>query len=120
MRDTGFGSKDSLSLDEMIAFDKEMLEAYDFKILTDPIVLLPGVNPDTRKPDGSVRHYTDWEVTLPATDSTEARSGVIKLYESFDFNAEGKITFQQVYGDFTGIMMHLHGGGEEEMMAPEE
>jgi len=30
------------------------------------------------------------------------------LYESFDFNEEGKIIYQQVYGDFTGIMMHLH------------
>ena len=59
--------------------DKELWENYDFKLLTDPINLLPGVNADTRLPDGSVRHYSDWQVTLSATDSTEAKSGVIKL-----------------------------------------
>lgn len=113
LRQTAFGSeKDSLSLNEMIASDKELWGQYDFKILTKPTVLLPGVNPQTRKPDGSVRHYTDWEVTLTATDSTEARSGVIQLYESYDFNDEGKIIFQQAYGDFSGLMTYLHSGGE--------
>jgi len=107
--DTGFGAeKDSISLDEMMANDKRMWDYYDFKLLTDPPVLLPGVNQDTRLPDGSVRHYSQWEVTRPATDSTEAKTGIFKLYESFDFDAEGKIRYQQVYGDFTGIMMHLN------------
>jgi hypothetical protein len=108
MLDTGFGAeKDSVTLNEMKMYDKQMWDAFDFKLLTDPPVLLPGVNPETGKADGSVRHYSDWEVTLPATDSTEARSGVVKLYESFDFDAEGKILYQQVYGDFTGLMMYL-------------
>ena len=108
MRDTGFGSeKDSVGLEEMRSMDKRMWDMYDFR-LTSPPVLLPGVNSETKQPDGSVRHYSDWEIILPATDSTEARSGVIKLYESFDFNQEGKIIYQQVYGDFTGIMMYLH------------
>jgi len=107
--DTGFGTKkDSLSLDEMIANDKLLWASYDFKMLTDPPALLPGVNADTKIPDGSVRHYSEWEVTLSATDSTEAKSGVIQLYESFDFNEEGKISNQVVYGDFTGLMMYLH------------
>jgi hypothetical protein len=111
MADTGFGvKKDSLSLDEMKASDKRAWEAFDFKMVTDPPVLLPGVNAETKETDGSVRHYSEWEVTLPATDSTEAKSGTIKLYESFDFNEEGKIIYQQVYGDFTGLMMHLMGG----------
>ena len=109
MRETVFGAeKDSLTLKEMMANDKGMWGRFNFKILTKPTVLLPGVNPNTKIPDGSVRHYSDWEVTLPATDSTEARSGIIKLYESYDFNAEGKITLQQVYGDFSGLMMHLN------------
>lgn len=116
MLDTGFGAeKDSLSLDEMIAFDKQLLAMYDFKLVTNPPVLLPGVNAETKMLDGSVRHYSDWEVTKPATDSTEARSGVLKLYESFDFNEEGKIMYQQVYGDFTGIMMHLNAPAKKEM-----
>ncbi len=110
MLETAFGAeKDSLNLDEMKAADRQMWDTYDFKMLTTPPALLPGVNPDTREPDGSVRHYSSWQVTLPATDSTEARSGIIHLYESFDFNAEGKITLQQVYGDFTGLMAYLHG-----------
>lgn len=114
MLETGFGTeKDSLTLDEMKANDKELWEAYDFKMLSTP-ELLPGVNSDTKMLDGSVRHYSTWEVTLPATDSTEAKSGKIKLYESFDFDKDGKIVYQQVYGDFTGLMMYLHSPMKEE------
>ena len=109
METTIGAEKESITLDEMMASDKEMWETFDFKMLTDPPVLLPGVNPDTKKPDGSVRHYSTWEVTLPATDSTEGKTGVIKLYESFDFDADGKILTQQIYGDFTGLMIHLMG-----------
>lgn len=113
MRQVVFGAeKDSMSLEEMKNSDKALWDRFELKILTNPIVLLPGVNPETKKADGSVRHYTDWEVTLPATDSTEARSGVIQLYESYDFDADGKIVLQQVYGDFTGLMMHLNSSGE--------
>jgi hypothetical protein len=114
MRETGFGSKDSVSLEEVKMSDKGLWERYDFKILADPIVLLPGVNVDTKLADGSVRLYADWEVTLPATDSTEAKSGVLKLYESFDFDADGKIIYQQVYGDFSGLFGYLHSPATEE------
>jgi hypothetical protein len=110
MLETTFGAeKESITLDEMMASDKQMWETLDFKMLTDPPVLLPGVNTDTKMPDGSVRHYSTWEVTLPATDSTEAKTGIINLYESFDFDPDGKILNQQVYGDFTGLMMYLMG-----------
>ena len=113
MLETSFGAEnDSLTLDQVKANDKRMWETYDFKMLNEP-VLLPGVNAQTKTPDGSVRHYSAWEITLPATDSTAAKSGVIRLYESFDFNAEGKISAQQVYGDFTGIMMYLHSPSPE-------
>jgi hypothetical protein len=104
---TSFGEKDSISLNEMIEMDKNNWKTFDFKLVTYPLVLLPGVDVDTKKADGSVRHYSLWEVTLPATDSTEAKSGQIKLYESFDFDEDGKIVFQQVYGDFGGIMGYL-------------
>lgn len=100
--------KDSISKTEMMEMDKEMWAAFDFKILNEP-VLLPGVNSETKKMDGSVRHYSNWEVTRVATDSTEAKSASIRMYESFDFNEEGKIIFQQVYGDFGGIMGYLFG-----------
>lgn len=108
--ETMFGvEKDSTSLEEMIESDKALWEVMDFKMLTDPPVLLPGVNPDTGMPDGSVRHYSEWEVTRSATDSTAAKTGKIRLYESFDFDAEGKILVQQVYGDFSGLMTYLSG-----------
>ena len=113
MSGTGYGTKDSISLDDMKKMDEEFLAMYDFRIASDSINLLPGVDPETKKMNGSVRHYIDWEVTLPATDSTEARSGVIKLYKTIDFNDEGKIIFQSTYGDFTGLMMHLHGNDDD-------
>ncbi len=107
--DTGFQAKnDSLSKTEMMDSDKEMWATFDFKLMNEP-VLLPGVNSETKKMDGSVRHYSKWEVTRVATDSTEAKSATVRLYESFDFNEEGKIIYQQVYGDFGGIMGYLFG-----------
>lgn len=112
--DTGFGvEEDSINLNDMREYDKTLWKNYDFKLLTDPPVLLPGVNPDTKKPDGSIRHYSDWEVTKVATDSTPAKSGVLSMYESFDFNADGKITYQQAYADFTGLMTYLHSTDDE-------
>ncbi|MDX1627853.1 MAG: hypothetical protein R3345_04085 [Fulvivirga sp.] len=108
MRGTGINDKDSISLEEMKAMDKEMAKMYDFEFMSD-VVLLPGVNAQTLKPDGSVRYYGDWKVIRPATDTSEERSAIIKLYESFDFDEGGKIVYQQVYGDFTGLMHQLHG-----------
>lgn len=108
---TYFGAeKDSVMIhsEESKANDIAFLSRYDFKLLTNPPVFLPGVNPDTKLPDGSVRYYGAWEVTLPATDSTEAKSGIIKLYESFDFDADGKILVQQGYGDYSGLMTYLN------------
>src|SRR5436190_586794 len=43
MRNTSMG-KDSVSLDEMKASDKNILAALDFSIEVDSVVLLPGVN----------------------------------------------------------------------------
>ena len=112
---TGFGaSKDSLNLDELKASDQDNWTALDFKLLTDPVVLLPGVNADTKMAVGSVRYYGAWEVTRPATDSTEARSGVLKIYQSFDFDADGKINNQSGYGDFTGIRNYINSKEEKE------
>jgi len=94
--------------DEVKAEDKAFLAKYDFKFYPNPPVLLPGVNPDTKTPDGSVRYYGAWEVTLPATDSTEAKSGFVKVYNSLDFDENGKIIYSQGYGDYTGIMNYLN------------
>ncbi|GAA4959522.1 hypothetical protein [Algibacter aquimarinus] len=94
--------------EESKAMDKQFLERYDFKFSPNPPQLLQGVNADTNLPDGSVRYYGAWEVTLPATDSTEAKSGTIKVYNSLDFDENGKIIYQQGYGDYSGIMNYLN------------
>jgi len=111
---TGFGSdKDSLSLDESIESDKQNWKMLDFKLLDDPVVMLPGVNAETKMADGSVRYYGDWEVTRPATDSTDAKTGVLRIYSSFDFNEDGKIIYEQGYGDFTGIINYLLSAADD-------
>lgn len=108
-RDTGFGSKDTVTLEQMTAGDKNLFATYDLKIVGfDSLVLLPGVNNMTKKPDGSVRYYGDWQVTRTATDSTAAKTAILKSYESFDFDKDGKILFQQIYGDFTGLITYLN------------
>jgi hypothetical protein len=108
---TYFGSKVDTVLihsEEVKAEDKAFLAKYDFKFLSKPVQFLPGVNAETKLPDGSVRYYGEWEVTLPATDSTEAKSAKIKTYNSLDFDENGKIIYTQGYGDYSGIMMYLN------------
>lgn len=100
------GAKDSLSLDEIKAIHKELFAKYDFKYMA-PVKYLTGVNADTGVTDGSVRMYYDQEVTLTATDSTEAKSVIVSIYESFDFNEEGKVTYVQWYCDWTGSLAYL-------------
>lgn len=114
--DTAFGvENDSINLTDMMNYDKKMWKEFDFKLLTNPPVLLPGVNSDTKKPDGSVRHYSDWEVTRVATDSMPAKTGILQIYESFDFDDDGKIRYQQGYADFTGLMMYMNKKDDMEM-----
>lgn len=111
MIETVFGAEaDSIDLETMKVADKQIWAAYDFEMLTDPPNLLQGVDQFSGIPNGSVRHYSDWIVTKSATDSSEAKSAKIKLYETFDFDESGKILRQSVYGDFTGLMNHLNEG----------
>ena len=106
---TQFGPKDTATLDELKEMNNAIWAMYDFEFMTDPINLLPGVNADTKKADGSVRYYGKWKITLAATDSTAAKSAELKLYESFDFDEDGKIVYQQYYGDGGAIMSYLGG-----------
>ena len=105
---TGFGDTDTTNLEQMIEWDKKMFEMYDFKIVGEAINNLPGVNIETKKIDGSVRNYTEWEITRSATDSTEAKTGTIRMYQAFVFNDEGKMTLSPTYGDFGGLLKHLY------------
>ena len=105
---TGFGEPDTVTLAQRIEADKQMFAMFDFKIANEPVNLLPGVNVETKKMDGSVRLYAEWEVTLTATDSTEAKSGNLRMYHVYVFNEEGKINLTLTYGDFGGLMSYLH------------
>ena len=104
---TWFGAKDSISLEEFKIGDSKTLAKFNFKLLDSVPVFLPGVNPTTKIADGSVRLYSTWEVSTQKTDSSEAKSGILKMYESYDFDADGKIIYQQGYGDFTGLITYL-------------
>ena len=105
--ETAFNAeKDEYTKAEMMESYKEMFELFDFKMLSEPD-MLPGVHGETKKLDGSVRQYSEWEVIRSATDSTEAKSAKIRLYHSFEFNEEGKINYQSGYGDFSAMMMFL-------------
>lgn len=108
IRGTSFGQADSNSVADKMNRDKEMWAKYDFKLVNKELNLLPGVNAETKKMDGSVRYYALWEVTRTATDAAPAKSGIIKGYTSYDFNKEGKIMYMQFYGDAGGLMKHLN------------
>jgi len=110
---TAYGATDSIDLATMKENDARTLGALDFEILTDPITLLPGVNVDTKEMDGSVRLYSYWKVTRPATDSTEARSGNLRIYQAWVFNEEGKVAFSFTFGDFGGLNKALWGNEDE-------
>jgi len=109
MLNTRIGAvKDSISITEIKLMDKEGWDLYDFEILGE-IYLLPGVNTETKKADGSVRYYGTWRTTKAATDSTEVIITDVRLYESFDFDEAGKILYQQFYGDLTASSNILEG-----------
>ncbi|MSP84378.1 MAG: hypothetical protein EXR18_00915 [Flavobacteriaceae bacterium] len=104
---TWYGAKDTISLEEFKIGDSKALKNFNFKLLDSVPVFLPGVNSLTKIVDGSVRIYSTWEISTEKTDSTEAKSGRLKMYESYDFDADGKILYQQGYGDFSGLMNYL-------------
>lgn len=104
---TLFGAKDTISLDEFKANDKMLLANFNLKLIGGEPIFLPGVNPVTKMPDGSVRNYSTWEISTEKTDSTEAKSAKFKLYQSYDFDADGKIIYEQSYGDLSAVIMYL-------------
>jgi len=105
---TAFGDSDTTRLEQMKESNQRLFNAYDFKVVTDPINLLPGVDNDTKEIDGSVRVYYEWAITKTATDSTEAKTGNLKMYQAYVFNDEGKITLHLTYGDFGGLLDYLN------------
>lgn len=105
-RGTGLNAPDSVSLEQVTAKYKTAWANYDYELIS-PTNFLPGVNPQTKAVDGSVRGYFEWNISKAATDSTEARSVRVKVYESFDFNPEGEIIYTQVYGNLIAGYAYL-------------
>jgi hypothetical protein len=104
---TSFGeTTETITLDEFKESNKKMFEVLQFKLIETP-VFLRGVDAKTGVIDGSVRFYGTWEITLKKTATTESKTARLKVYESLDFDTDGKIVFQQGYGDFTGLIMFL-------------
>ncbi len=56
------GSADTLTLDVVTAGYRNMWSQYDYRMVTEAN-MLPGVNPDTKMTDGSVRGYFRWEIS---------------------------------------------------------
>ena len=104
---TAFGQTDTTYLEEMVASDRQFFDSMEARLTTDPLNLLPGVNIESKELDGSVRYYGDWLITTRATDSTESKSGQLRMYQAFVFNDNGKIRMILSYGDFSGLMRHL-------------
>jgi len=98
---------DSISLEEMKESNMNGWAMMDYELVSD-LKFLSGVDPNTNMMDGSVRYYGVWKVTRTATDSIEAKSFTVPVYSSFDFDEEGKILFQQNYGDFTAAFNSLN------------
>ena len=105
---TGFQAKqDTVTLDKFIDSRANFAAAYNVELMIEP-VLLPGVLAETGEPNGSVRYYSEWRITTKETDENSSKEATIKLYESFDFNEEGKISINMVYGDFTAMFQYLN------------
>ena len=98
-RGTLLGSPDSLNLDQIKGIHKEFFAKYDVKHMA-PFNYLQGVNPQTGQADESVRMYYQMQVT----NTTNGKFVVIPIYESFDFNEEGKAVFVQWYCDWTASL----------------
>ena len=101
IKGTILGDKDSLFVADRKVAHKELWQKYDFSM--SPLDPLPGVNLETKKMDGSVRMYFDITITL----SENGNSVTIPMYNSFDFDDEGKILYLQYYGDFTAAFLSL-------------
>ena len=105
-RGTGLNAPDTVTLEQVTAKYKAAWAKYDYELISSTN-FLPGVNPQTKAVDGSVRGYFEWNISKPATDSTEMKSVRVKVYESFDFNPAGEIIYTQVYGNLVAGYAYL-------------
>ena len=105
-RGTRVNAPTTLTREKMTAVYDALWEEFDYEIVGD-LHFLPGVNPETQLPNGSVNGMFLWEVSRMAPDSSERRSVQLWIYESFDFNDEGQIVFTQVFSDLASAYRQL-------------
>tara|TARA_B100000614_G_scaffold139641_1_gene124133 strand:+ start:420 stop:698 length:279 start_codon:yes stop_codon:yes gene_type:complete len=91
-----------MSVDDRVSAHKQMWAKYDFAI-SDSINFLPGVSPETKEMDGSVRFYFDWTVN----NTLSGKSITLPIYMSFDFDNDGKINFYQFFGDISSAISSI-------------
>lgn len=66
-----------------------------------PDNFLPGVDPETNLPNGSVRTYGTWS----GVNAASGKSFEVKFYHYLTFDENGKIINGGDFGDATGVMM---------------
>ena len=104
-RGTGVNAPTSLSRQKMGEVYGTFWAEFDYKIVGD-LHFLPGVNPETQLPNGSVNGMFLWEVSRTDEDG-QRRAVQLWIYESFDFNEEGQIVFTQVFSDIASAYRQL-------------
>ena len=102
IKGTTIGSIDTMRVEDRKIIHQEMFQKYDFEI-SKPLNFLPGVNAETKEMDGSVRMYFN----LTVTHTENNLSVTIPMYESYDFDEDGKIAYLQYYGDITAAFQSL-------------
>ena len=102
---TGVNAPTTLTRDRMGEVYGKFWAEFDYEIVGD-LHFLPGVNPETQLPNGSVNGTFLWEVSRTSEDG-ERRAVQLWIYESFDFNDDGQIVFTQVFSDLASAYRQL-------------
>ena len=91
-----------MNKEEAMAYMKAWHDAME-NITYTPENYLPGVDPETSLPNGSVRTYGYWS----ATHSVSGKSFRGLWYHYLTFDENGKITQGGDFGDATGLVMSV-------------
>jgi hypothetical protein len=106
-RGTGVNAPTTLSRKKMRAVYDAFWAEFDYELMAPPH-FLPGVDPETQRPNGSVNGMFLWEVSKTAEDGSR-KAVQLWIYESFDFNDDGDIIFTQVFSDLTSAYRVVRG-----------
>ena len=113
-RGTGVNAPTTLSRKKMRSVYDTFWAEFDYELM-EPPHFLPGVDPETQRPNGSVNGMFLWEVSKTEEDGSR-KSVQLWIYESFDFNDDGDIVFTQVFSDVASayrILSEPDTGGNE-------